>query len=59
VNVVNRISCFPYIFLRGDWGWLWPPWPPAGYVPEASATNLGTEVDLGHSGCYYAFEIEI
>ena len=29
VNVVNRISCFAlYFFLRGDWGWLWQPWPP-------------------------------
>jgi len=33
VTVVNTIHCFGLIFfLRGDWGWIWPAWPPAWHV---------------------------
>ena len=30
-GVINRISCIYliiFVFLGGDCGWLWPPWPP-------------------------------
>ena len=37
VNVVNKTVALAYniiFFLRGDWGWLWLPWPPPGYAPD-------------------------
>jgi len=43
VNVANRISCLPYIFLRRDWGGFDHPCHPTGYAPEGSeGRNEGT-----------------